>query len=172
MSAEELQNPPAKAASPSIVIKNSPRTYNQVNVPRKYTAGKRRFTIYWTWSYPVGGQSRRHRAGQSLLDHDGGAAGRVAARTRRRNGRAKSSCRASRGRWNYSTSRLVRFQSIVGEPPDSPSPFTSASIKPGSGSPRRASARGHGHTDGLRPGFHGDRAGGERRRDRGAAGIL
>ena len=52
MSPEELQRTPAKAAAPSIVIKNSPRTYNQVNVPRKYTAGRRRFTIYWTWSYP------------------------------------------------------------------------------------------------------------------------
>ena len=39
MSAEELQNPPAKAAAPSIIIKNSPRTYNKVNVPRKYVAG-------------------------------------------------------------------------------------------------------------------------------------
>jgi hypothetical protein len=28
------------------------RTYNQVNVPRQYTAGKRRFSVYWTWSYP------------------------------------------------------------------------------------------------------------------------
>ncbi len=28
------------------------RTYNQVQVPRKYTPGKRRFSIYWTWSYP------------------------------------------------------------------------------------------------------------------------
>ena len=52
MSPEELQKTPAKASAPSIVIKNSPRTYNQVNVPRKYTAGRRRFTIYWTWSYP------------------------------------------------------------------------------------------------------------------------
>ena len=42
----------SKPASPSIIIKNSPRTYNQINVPRKYTAGRRRFTIYWTWSYP------------------------------------------------------------------------------------------------------------------------
>ena len=41
-------SPPQKF---NIVIKNSPRTYNQVNVPRKYGAG-RRFTIYWTWSYP------------------------------------------------------------------------------------------------------------------------
>jgi hypothetical protein len=43
-------NAPARAAAPTIIIKNSPRTYNQINVPRKYTAGRRRFTIYWTWS--------------------------------------------------------------------------------------------------------------------------
>jgi hypothetical protein len=35
----------------NIVIKNTPRTYNQVNVPRKHGSG-RRFTLYWTWSYP------------------------------------------------------------------------------------------------------------------------
>ena len=29
-----------------------PRTYNQVQTPRKYTPGKRRFSVYWTWSYP------------------------------------------------------------------------------------------------------------------------
>jgi hypothetical protein len=28
------------------------RTYNQNHVPRKYTPGKRRMSIYWTWSYP------------------------------------------------------------------------------------------------------------------------
>ena len=28
------------------------RTYNQSHVPRKYTPGKRRMSIYWTWSYP------------------------------------------------------------------------------------------------------------------------
>ena len=33
-------------------IKSRPRTYNQVQVPRKYTPGKPRFSIYWTWSYP------------------------------------------------------------------------------------------------------------------------
>src|SRR5258708_4962671 len=32
--------------------KTSPRTYNQVEVPRPYTPSKRRFSIYWTWSYP------------------------------------------------------------------------------------------------------------------------
>ena len=28
------------------------RTYNQTHIPRKYTPGKRRLSIYWTWSYP------------------------------------------------------------------------------------------------------------------------
>src|SRR5262245_6832555 len=32
--------------------KQTGRTYNQNHVPRKYTPGKRRFSIYWTWSYP------------------------------------------------------------------------------------------------------------------------
>jgi hypothetical protein len=29
-----------------------PRTYNQNHIPRKYSTGKRRISIYWTWSYP------------------------------------------------------------------------------------------------------------------------
>src|SRR5262249_38409059 len=28
------------------------RTYNQLHTPRKYEKGKRRFSVYWTWSYP------------------------------------------------------------------------------------------------------------------------
>jgi hypothetical protein len=32
--------------------KQGARTYNQTQIPRKYTPGKRRFSIYWTWSYP------------------------------------------------------------------------------------------------------------------------
>jgi len=30
----------------------APRTYNQNHIPRKYVPGKRRVSIYWTWSYP------------------------------------------------------------------------------------------------------------------------
>src|SRR3954466_7699418 len=30
----------------------APRTYNQYHVPREYAAGHRRFSVYWTWSYP------------------------------------------------------------------------------------------------------------------------
>jgi len=29
-----------------------PRTYNQQHIPRRHTPGKRRISIYWTWSYP------------------------------------------------------------------------------------------------------------------------
>jgi hypothetical protein len=28
------------------------RTYNQLHVPRKYEPGKRRVSVYWSWSYP------------------------------------------------------------------------------------------------------------------------
>ena len=34
------------------VIKNTPRVYNQINVARSYAANRRRFSIYWAWSYP------------------------------------------------------------------------------------------------------------------------
>lgn len=30
----------------------SPRVYNNIIKPRKYSAGNKRFSIYWTWSYP------------------------------------------------------------------------------------------------------------------------
>jgi hypothetical protein len=43
----------ADASQPiSVVVKNSPRTYNYVAAPRKYVKGKRRFSIYWSWNYP------------------------------------------------------------------------------------------------------------------------
>ena len=33
-------------------VPQPPRTYNQNHAPRKYIPGKRRVSIYWTWSYP------------------------------------------------------------------------------------------------------------------------
>ncbi|MGH7682527.1 MAG: hypothetical protein ACRENN_11155, partial [Candidatus Eiseniibacteriota bacterium] len=33
-------------------VKISARTYNQIHVPRKYTAGRRRLSVYIAWSYP------------------------------------------------------------------------------------------------------------------------
>lgn len=32
--------------------KHPPRIYNQIHVPRKYTAGRRRVSVYISWSYP------------------------------------------------------------------------------------------------------------------------
>lgn len=32
-------------------MSNAARTYNQNHIPRKYTRGKRRLSIYWSWSY-------------------------------------------------------------------------------------------------------------------------
>jgi hypothetical protein len=37
------------------------RTYNQGHIPRKYTPGKRRVSIYWSWSYPW--EAQRDTAG-------------------------------------------------------------------------------------------------------------
>ena len=33
-------------------LKHAPHSYNALHVPRKYTAGKRRVSVYVTWSYP------------------------------------------------------------------------------------------------------------------------
>ncbi|HXV20185.1 MAG TPA: hypothetical protein VD811_04220 [Desulfuromonadales bacterium] len=33
-------------------MKHLGRTYNQNHIPRPYTRGQRRFSIYWAWSYP------------------------------------------------------------------------------------------------------------------------
>jgi len=33
-------------------VKPAPRTYNQTHEPRKYTAGRRRMSIYVSWTYP------------------------------------------------------------------------------------------------------------------------
>jgi len=43
---------------------SAPRTYNQVHLPRKYTAGKRRISVYISWSYP--GEANRD---VTVMDH-------------------------------------------------------------------------------------------------------
>ena len=117
MSGEELQTTPSKAVAPSIIIKNSPRTYNQINVPRKYTAGRRRFTIYWTWSYPW-------EANRDVTELDN----RFSTMTEvRRVGwpryekpewSERSSCKASLERWNYFTCRPCGFRTSSVRPRD------------------------------------------------------
>ena len=51
MSTEEVKTPDS-SEKPQTIVTNSPRSYNHVNQPRKYVAGRKRFSIYWTWSYP------------------------------------------------------------------------------------------------------------------------
>jgi len=51
-SADENNNLPLSFRDLKLTIKNSPRTYNQINTPRKYTPGRRRISVYWSWSYP------------------------------------------------------------------------------------------------------------------------
>jgi len=41
----------------------SPRNYNQVQKPRPFVQGKRRFSVYWTWSYPW-------EANRDITEHD------------------------------------------------------------------------------------------------------
>ena len=70
------QPPPQKF---NIVIKHSPRTYNQVNVPRKSAAG-RRFTIYWTWGGGWGGGGGGGESGKrdiKIRERGGGGGGGV-----------------------------------------------------------------------------------------------
>ena len=52
MSTKEVDTPAASQKPQRTIVTNSPRTYNQVNQPRKYVSGRKRFSIYWTWSYP------------------------------------------------------------------------------------------------------------------------
>ena len=42
-SGDQNQSLPSSFEDFKITIKNSPRTYNQINTPRKYTPGRRRF---------------------------------------------------------------------------------------------------------------------------------
>jgi hypothetical protein len=97
----------------------SGRTYNQRHAPRKYEPGKRRFSVYWTWSYPW-----EANANVSVLDN-----------------RFSTMTEVRRALWpNYETPQfsekmflqgiegtlelfhlsLVNFQSLVGEVTDRP----------------------------------------------------
>ena len=48
----EYAKPGSNARGMTMSISPPARTYNQDHVARKYTPGKRRLSIYWTWSYP------------------------------------------------------------------------------------------------------------------------
>src|SRR5437762_13268404 len=52
MSTEEVDTPSSPQKPQRTIVANSQRTSNQINQPRKYVAGRKRFSIYWPWSYP------------------------------------------------------------------------------------------------------------------------
>src|SRR5262249_27552053 len=41
-----------RKANAMSTVPRAPRIYNQDHISRKYVPGKRRISIYWTWSYP------------------------------------------------------------------------------------------------------------------------
>ena len=57
---------------------NAGRTYNQDHIARKHTPGKRRVSIYWTWSYPWETNRDLTEYGQSVFLDDRSSPGRVA----------------------------------------------------------------------------------------------
>ena len=152
----------------------SPRTYNQVHVPRPYTPGKRRVSIYWTWSYPweanrdvtemdnrFSTMTEVRRVGVAeLREHPQYSDADVPA-GHRRHARAVLTCRLRQ----RSSSSSARSR-------DTRSPVYQRIDQAGQKLPldeRRA--RRHGHADGVRTRSHGHRAGGRAGRDRGAAAV-
>ena len=171
MSPEELQVQPSKPASPSIIIKNSPRTYNQINVPRKYVAGRRRFTIYWTWSYPW-------EANRDVTELDN----RFSTMTEvRRVGwpryetpewSAREFLQGIAGTLELFHLSTVRFQNIVGEATGHPVVVYQRIDQAGQRLPlSEASSRRHRYDDGFRSGPHDHGTGGQRGRNRGGSKI-
>ena len=171
MSPEEVESPPPKAAAPSIIVKNSPRTYNQVNVPRKYTAGRRRFTIYWTWSYPW-------EANRDVAELDN----RFSTMTEvRRVGwpryetpewSERQFLQGIAGTLELFHLSTVRFQNIVGEATGHPVVVYQRIDQAGQRLPlERTGPRRHRYDDGLRPGSHDHGTGGQRGRNRSGSKI-
>ena len=148
---------------------NSGRTYNQLHVPRKYTPGKRRFSVYWTWSYPW-------EANRDVTEMDN---------------RFSTMTEVRRVAWpNYESveySEQMFLQGIAGtlelfhlslvnfQTAGRRGHRTSGCRLPADRSgrtktaDRRTHTRRYRHADGLRVGSPSYRAGGFRRRDRGVA---
>ncbi|HEY1780798.1 MAG TPA: hypothetical protein VGG79_10270 [Roseiarcus sp.] len=107
------------------------RTYNQDHIPRKYTAGKRRISIYWTWSYPWEAQ-------RDLVEMDNRFSTMTEVRaslglpTRRRNGALRNSFRESLGRWSCFIARRSVSRALLAKRRVIPSRCFSGSIKPDS----------------------------------------
>ncbi len=148
------------------------RTYNQNHVPRKYTPGRRRVSIYIAWSYPA--EASRN---PSELDNRFSTMTEV----RRVAWPAYEAPEWSdplqfqqgiAGALELFFWAWVPFQQFVGETTGHVRPGVPAR-RPGGlhASARRAGARRHGHPVRVRAGPHGHRAGGRAGGDRGRPAV-
>ena len=85
--------------------KQPARTYNQNHIPRKYTPGKRRVSIYWTWSYPWESQRDPAEMENRFSTMTEVPQRALAESMKRRNGARRSFFRALPVRWSCSIAR-------------------------------------------------------------------
>jgi len=136
------------------------RTYNQNHMPRPYAPGRRRFSIYWTWSYPW-------EANRDVAELDN----RVSTMSEVRRVAWPSFENTDWNKMNFlqgiaGTLELfhrstLAFQQIVGEATGQPvAVFQRIDQAWVQTADRFACSCGHGHSDGVRPGSPRLRAGG------------
>ena len=128
------------------------RTYNQNHIPRPYTPGRRRFSIYWTWSYPW-------EANRDTTDLDNRFSTMTEVRRVAWPGFEKPEwdkmnfLQGIAGTLELFHRSTLAFQQIVGETTGHPVAVYQRIDQAGYKLPiDETSPRGHGHPDGLRPG--------------------
>ena len=148
------------------------RSYNHLHTARKYTAGKRRFSVYWTWSYPW-------EANRDTTELDNRFS--TMTEVRRVAWPAYETVEFSQkmflqgiaGTLELFHLSIVRFQEVVGSCHRVSGRSLSADR---SGRPEiaagRAHPRRHRHADGLRPGSPAHRTGGLARKRSRRSGIF
>ena len=110
-------------------VPQPPRTYNQNHAPRKYTPGKRRVSIYWTWSYPW--EANRNTSELDNRFSTMTEVRRVAwPLMKERNGR-NALRKESLGHWNCSTVRRLHFRASQVKSPDILLQYFNESTRPG-----------------------------------------
>ena len=106
-------------------VRQPPRTYNQSHVARKFTPGKRRLSIYWTWSYPW-------EANRDVAEMDNRFSTMTEVRRvawpayEPRSGVEKTSTRESPARWSCFIAPHFRFRNWPARPRVIRSPCSSA----------------------------------------------
>ena len=107
---------------------DSARSYNHLHTPRKYSAGKRRFSVYWTWSYPW-------EANRDTTEMDNRFSTMTEVRRvawpayETQEYSERMFLQGIAGTLELFHLSIVRFQEVVGAVTGSPSQFFSASIR-------------------------------------------